>query len=109
MDFRETAWNHIAGEKKGEFYSAEQKYYNKILKLAEKYPDDVEIIAQNADGSMYFKLPVKWFKISPPKRVSEEQRQRMAERAKAMFGKRDTEEIDTEEDLDTEEETDGEE
>ena len=51
------------------------KWINKIKKLKEEHPDDIKIIAENEDGSICAKLPMKYLKISAPRKVSEEQRQ----------------------------------
>lgn len=61
-----------------------QKWINKIKKLNESYPDDVKILAENDDGSICAKLPIKYLKISAPKKVSEEQRQAASERFKKL-------------------------
>lgn len=84
IDFRETAINYIAGESIASFFSAERKWINKITNYATKYPNDVIITATNDDGSICATIPVKWFKLSPPRQVSEEQRQAASERFKAM-------------------------
>lgn len=51
-----------------------------IRKLAEKHPEDCQIIADNEDGSICAHVPVSWLRISPPKQYTEEQRQQMGER-----------------------------
>ena len=61
-----------------------QKWINKVKRLKEQHPDDVKILAENEDGSICAKLPIKYLKISAPKRVSEEQRQAASERLKKM-------------------------
>ena len=61
-----------------------QKWINKVKKLHEEYPNDVKILAENADGSICAKLPIKYLKISAPRKVSEEQRQAASERFKKM-------------------------
>lgn len=60
------------------------KWINKVKKLKEEYPDDVKIIAENKDGSICAKLPVKFLKISAPRKVSEEQRQAASERFRKL-------------------------
>lgn len=55
------------------------KYINKVKKLAAK-SDDVQIVAENDDGSICAHLPLKYIKISPPRQMSEEQRQQARER-----------------------------
>jgi hypothetical protein len=62
----------------------QEKWINKVKKLKDNYPDDVEIIAVNEDGSICAKLPAKFLKLSPPKKVSEEQRQAASERFKKL-------------------------
>ena len=56
----------------------------KIKKLSQSNPDDVEIIAENKDGSICAKLPIKFLKISAPRKVSDEQRQKASERFKKL-------------------------
>ena len=56
------------------------RYKSVIRKLAEKHPDDCQIIADNEDGSICAHVPVAWIRISPPKQYTEEQRQQMGER-----------------------------
>ena len=61
-----------------------QKWINKVKKLKEKHPDDVKILAENEDGSICARLPIKYLKISAPRKVSDEQRQRASERFKKL-------------------------
>ena len=61
-----------------------QKWITKIKKLSQSNPDDVEIIAENKDGSICAKLPIKYLKISVPRKVSDEQRQKASERFKKL-------------------------
>ena len=56
------------------------RYKSVIRKLAEKHPDDCQIVADNEDGSICAHVPVAWIRISPPKQYTEEQRQQMRER-----------------------------
>ena len=56
------------------------RYKSVIRKLAEKHPEDCQIIAANEDGSICAHVPVAWIRISPPKQYTEEQRQQMRER-----------------------------
>ena len=60
---------------------SQPKYINKIRKLAEKFPDEVKIKAENKD-CIVAHIPVSFIKINnPPKRTySEEERAVMAER-----------------------------
>ena len=55
------------------------RYISKLQKLAETHPGEV-YIKKNIDGTVFAKIPVKWVKISAPKVVSDEQRERARER-----------------------------
>lgn len=62
------------------------RYISRIKKLADKHPDDVEIIAVNYRGenisSIVAHIPSGWVKINPPKQIeiSDERREELAER-----------------------------
>lgn len=58
---------------------------SKLMRYAEERPDEVKLIALNKDGSAYFHIPINYVKISPPKKVSEEQREAMGKRARKMW------------------------
>ena len=42
-----------------------------MMRLAEKYPDEVEILHENEDGSIYGKVPVRYISVRHPKVISE--------------------------------------
>lgn len=57
---------------------------NRVLRLAEEYPDDVEI-RREPDGNGGFlvaKIPAKWVKITPPRRLelTDEQKEELMAR-----------------------------
>ena len=56
------------------------RYKSRIRKLAKEHPEACGIVAKNPDGSIYAHIPTSWIKISPPKEVSETQRERARER-----------------------------
>lgn len=61
------------------------RYITKIKKLAEKYPYECEIVAENKDGSVMAHIPVRWIKISANKsNMTEEQRIASAERLRTL-------------------------
>ena len=66
------------------------RYISRVKKLAESHPSEV-YIKQNADGTIFAKVPVKWVKISPPKVVSDGQRQAAAERLSKIRKRKRTE------------------
>lgn len=58
------------------------KFANKIVKLSEIHNEiDVRV---NQDGSIFAHVPLKWIKISPPRKVSDEQRKAAGERLKRL-------------------------
>lgn len=58
---------------------------SKLLKLAEQNPNDVKIIAENLDGSIFAHIPVSYVKVSPPRKVSDEQKEAASERFRQMW------------------------
>lgn len=63
----------------------QEKYRNKIKRLAEQYPDEVDYIV-NEDGSVFAHVPVRWLKISPPRKVEmTEERKRASIEALAAY------------------------
>lgn len=81
LEFNETAIDHYNGDKMAGVSTGERKLINRLNKMAEKYPDDVKIVAVNQDG-MYYKVPWRWISIRPPRKVvlSEEQKAELVER-----------------------------
>lgn len=90
-DLKETCLNHIGGDGTMTFSSSEKKWINRITKLHEKYPDDVQITYAPEDngGVIYAQLPANWLKVSPPRQVNytDEQKAAMAERLAAARNK----------------------
>ena len=66
---------------------------SKLMRYAESHPDDVQLIAENKDGSAFFYVPVNWVKCSPPRKVSEEQKAAFGERSRQMWEDRKAEKI----------------
>lgn len=58
---------------------------NKLLRYAEERPDEVKLIVENDDGSAFFHIPVNYVKVSPPRKVSDEQKEAAGERFKKMW------------------------
>lgn len=66
------------------------KWVNKVKQLQKKHPDKVKIVAENKDGSIVAKMPIKALKLSIIEReLSEEQRQEMSHRLKQRIYKED--------------------
>ena len=58
---------------------------SKLMRYAESKPDEVKVMAVNKDGSAFFHVPINYIKISPPRKVSDEQRKAAGERFRKMW------------------------
>lgn len=85
-EIRETIYEHAAGSETFTVTAAERKSIGMLRKLAEKHPGEVEIVAENGDGSLVARLPYSWMRIVPKRNVvmSEERRLAAAERMRSM-------------------------
>lgn len=65
------------------------RFTTRIMKLAEQYPDEVQICHVNKDGSIVAHIPVKYIRLQrPSQRVcTEEERQMLRERLKTNRAK----------------------
>lgn len=61
---------------------SQRRTITRIKKLAEKYPDKCQILAENKDGSLYAHIPTEWVKINPGRELDDEQKEELAERMK---------------------------
>lgn len=86
MELKETNIDFLTIESIATISTAERRYINRLLKLKEKYSDEVEImyLPEENDGIMIAHVPKHWIKINPPRKVdmSEERRQAIAQRFK---------------------------
>ncbi len=74
----------ISGSHMATLSFTNRKHITRMKKLYESNKDDFKYFVENQDGSICCKVPLKWIKISPPKQVSDEQRQAASERFKKM-------------------------
>ena len=58
---------------------------SKLMRYAQERPDEVKVMAANEDGSAFFHIPINYIKVSPPRKVSEEQREAAGERFRKMW------------------------
>ena len=69
---------------------------NRVLRLAEEYPDEVEIRREPDEngGFLVAKIPAKWVKITPPRRLelTDEQKEALAERLSVAMASRNASE-----------------
>ena len=82
----ETGFEYLVEENFATIWSSERKWINKINKLKQSYPDEVQIkhTPEDNHGMIYARVPKNWFKLTPPRKVNltEEQRAALSERMK---------------------------
>ena len=80
--YNETTIDHISGAPFCGISTGERTIKNRLAKLLEQYPDDMELVADNQDGSVFYHVPWKWIRIKPPKKVvlTDEQKAALVER-----------------------------
>lgn len=83
----ETAMGYLTeDEGRAWFSSDERKWRNRIMKLAEEYPEQVKITVypEDNDGCINAWIPAKWIRVKPPikRNLTDEQRMAMSERLK---------------------------
>ena len=80
----ETIYNYNQEEPLASCYTMDRALIRRLDALAEKHK---EITVVRADeGVREYTLPKKWIKVRAPKELSDEQREKMAKRARERFG-----------------------
>lgn len=69
---------------------------SKLMRYAKEHPEEVKLMAENADGSAFFHVPVNYIKCSPPRQISEEQKGAARQRFQEMREKKKMEEMEDE-------------
>ena len=86
---RENVIEFIKGDKQMTVTFSQRRFITKVKKMAEKYPNEVTIVAENEDGSICAHMPIKALQLSIRKKeLTEEQREKLRERLKKMREKR---------------------
>ena len=90
MENKENCIEFLTGDKTATLTFTNRKHITKIKKLYNEYKSDFEYFVENTDGSVCAKVPLKWIKLSVPRKVeySEEQKAMLSERMKNMQKKR---------------------
>lgn len=66
---------------------SQKRLVNRIKKIAQERPDECEIVAVNQDGSIVAHCPIKWIKINPTLKLSEEARRERSARMTQRYAK----------------------
>ena len=80
----ETVFEHLDGKDTWTVSTDERTWKNRLAKLAEQNPAEVECVAVNRDGSVMYHVHASWVKVRPPRKVNmtDEQKAALAERLK---------------------------
>lgn len=70
----ENAIEFYSEDKRATLSLHKRKYVNRIKKLKKLRPDECDYV-ENEDGTICAHVPLTWIKISPPRQVSDEQRE----------------------------------
>lgn len=75
---RETIMNFNEAEDTASVYTHSRALRRKLDKLSADRPEDCKLFRTSHDGqAAEFYVPKKWIKISPPRKMSEEQREKL--------------------------------
>ena len=85
-EIQETVFETAQGKNTWTLSSTQKKWRNKFRKLAEMYPDEVEVVGDDEIG-VCIRVPNGWVKLSPKKKMNytEEQKVALAERMRRML------------------------
>lgn len=86
---QETIINFTEADQIAGVYTHNKALIRRLEKLAQEYPGEVTLEKSSYWGqAMDYSIPKSWIRINPPRKLSEEQRAAMAERAKANLSKK---------------------
>ena len=81
-DYRENCIEWLNGQDTISVTLSQGRYVSRVRKLAEKYPDLVQILAENDDGSIFAHMPLKSLKLNiiSPKELGNDEKEKLVER-----------------------------
>lgn len=82
---QETIINYNQEDAEATCFTRDAKLIRRLDKLCQTSP--LISVTKIGDGFKEYTLPKKWVKVRMPKQMSEENRQKAAERARVNFGK----------------------
>lgn len=71
----ENVMEFLRGQQRATLTFSQGRFISRVRKLAEERPEDCQITAENADGSIVAHVPVSWIKINPPRELTEGRKQ----------------------------------
>ena len=79
---QETIFNYNQEEKTASCYTHDPALIRKLDRICEK--DEAITVSREGDGWKEYTFPKSWLKVRPPRQLSDEQRQNLANRMKSM-------------------------
>ncbi len=73
--FNENCIEWVKDQERTTVSLSQRRIISRVEKLALERPEECQIVARNADGSICAHVPVTWIKISPPAIRTENQRE----------------------------------
>lgn len=80
---QENAIEWITGSDSAAATVSQTRWINRLRKLAKANPAEVTL-TNNEDGSVFATVPLSYIKISAPRKISDEQREKLRERMKGV-------------------------
>lgn len=99
---KETILNFNEGEKTASVYTYNTPMRRRLDQLLKTRPDEISVVRSGEDFTEYI-VPKKWIKVSPPRRVSEETKERARVRMNEFWQSNKSEEIENDTPEDDEE------
>lgn len=83
----ENAIEFFSGEKTATLSLTNKRFVNRLKRLFEsEHGEEMLRFTENSDGSVYCVVPLRWIRISPPRKMTDEEKLALAER---MNGNKD--------------------
>lgn len=85
--YAENVIEWVKDEKRATLSLSQRRTISRVKQLAEQYPEQCQVLAENKDGSLYAHVPVSWIRINPGMELTEEQREKKAETMRENMSK----------------------
>lgn len=83
---KETVVNFNEAEQTASIYTHNAAMQKQLADLCDSYPEQVRRLKDNGCGGLTFALPKKWIKISPPRVLSEAQKEVLEQMNRKRWG-----------------------
>ena len=77
---KDTIFNYNEAEKTAHCFTYNKKLIRQLVELASNRPDECQLVGDNGNGGLTYRIPKKWVKIKPSRILSDETRAAMRER-----------------------------